>query len=125
MDLALDGYCGHPPMLDDAQLMREFICRLADRIGMTIVNGPTVVSFKEHSGDPTAGLSAFAIIAESHIALHTWPPQGFIMVDVISCRDFDSLDAINFIKEALRLTPTYNRISERGVPVGIHIRGVP
>ena len=117
MDLALDGFCGYPPMLDDAQQMREFICRLANRVGMTIVNGPTVVSFKEMSGDPTAGLSAFAIISESHIALHTWPQQGFIRVDIGSCRDFDNEDAILFISEALQLTRTYQEVSERRVPV--------
>lgn len=116
MDLALEGYCGYPPMLDDAQRMRELICRLADRIGMTIVNGPTVVSFKELSNDPAAGLSAFAIIAESHIAIHTWPKQAFIMTRVSSCREFDSLDAVRFIREALRLTPTNQWVQEGRLP---------
>lgn len=106
-------------MLDNAQRMREFISHLADRIGMTIVNGPTVVSFKEHSGNPDAGLSAFAVIAESHLAAHTWPEQGFIAVRVFSCREFDSLDAIRFIKEALQLTPTDQWIKEGRMPAGV------
>jgi len=103
MDLRLDGWTKEGTHLDDAQFVRQFIADLAHCIGMTIINGPTVVSFKEFSGDPQAGLSAFAVIAESHIALHTWPVERYVMVDVVSCRDFDSDLAMRFTKSRLQI----------------------
>jgi S-adenosylmethionine decarboxylase len=30
------------------------------------------------------------MIAESHIAFHTFPEQGFVTADVYSCKDFDA-----------------------------------
>lgn len=55
----------------------------------SIINGPTVVSFKEFSEDPEAGLSGVEIIAESHIAFHTWPQSSYLYISVESCRPFD------------------------------------
>lgn len=97
MDLKLDGYTRSPALLNDAEFIRRFIVELAKTIEMQIINGPTVVSFKETLKDPQAGLSAFAIVAESHIAVHTWPETGYIWVDVVSCRPFRSEDARKFI----------------------------
>ena len=102
MDLRLDGWT-KTALLDDAQFIRAFIADLAYTIGMTILNGPTVVSFKEFSGDPGAGLSGFAIIAESHIAIHTWPVEKFVMVDVVSCHPFNGTLANDFIKDRLQI----------------------
>ena len=101
MDLRLDGYTREAAHLDDAQYIRAFIADLANCIGMTIILGPTVVSFKEFSGDPEAGLSGYAIIAESHISIHTWPKERYVMVDVVSCRFFSSDLASDFIKDRL------------------------
>lgn len=36
------------------------------------------------------GISVLALIAESHISVHTWPERGIITVDVYSCRGFDA-----------------------------------
>ena len=104
MDLRLDGWTKETAPLDDAQFIRLFISDLAHTIGMTIINGPTVASFKEFSGDPQAGLSGFAIIAESHIAIHTWPVEKYVMVDIVSCRDFNDTLAKDFIKVRLQIT---------------------
>jgi S-adenosylmethionine decarboxylase len=35
------------------------------------------------------GISGFVLIAESHIALHTFPRRHFLNVDVFSCQTFD------------------------------------
>ena len=31
------------------------------------------------------GISLFAIISASHIAIHTWPEYGFLNIDIFSC----------------------------------------
>ena len=40
--------------------------------------------------EQTYGYSTIAMIAESHIAFHTFPEQGFVTADVYSCKDFDT-----------------------------------
>jgi S-adenosylmethionine decarboxylase len=43
-----------------------------------------IMGFKFHKFKPI-GLSGFAILAESHIAIHTWPEYKFVSVDVFTC----------------------------------------
>ena len=86
--LRLAGYSLAPGLLDNAEVVREWFVILAAELGVHIVNGPTIHSFKE-SGMPEAGLSAFAIIAESHMCLHTWPEKRWVMTEIVSCKDFD------------------------------------
>ena len=92
-DLSLAGYSRDRSRLDDAEWIRGLLSALAVELGMTIVNGPTTVSFKEMSRDPEAGLSGFVIIAESHIAIHTWPREGYFSLQVSSCKEFDPVHA--------------------------------
>ncbi len=48
------------------------------KLNLTIVNSFTH-RFKPH------GLSLILVIAESHLAIHTWPELGYMNVDVLSC----------------------------------------
>ena len=88
MDLRLDGYVVKRALLDDMQVMRELLVHVAKEAEMTVLllSG---VSFKEMTGDPEAGVSLVAIIAESHIAIHTWPETGKIMFRLVSCKPFN------------------------------------
>jgi len=44
------------------------------------------------------GVTACAVVGESHIALHTWPEEGRLFVDIASCSTYEAarraLDAI-------------------------------
>ena len=46
--------------------------------------GGTYVTDVFHEFSPH-GLSGIVVIAESHVALHTWPEHGFAALDVFSC----------------------------------------
>lgn len=78
--------------LGDASRLRDWMLDLAEAMGMTIVNGPTIHSFRE-PGQPAAGLSGFCIIAESHIAIHTWPESRWFYLHIGSCVGFDAAAA--------------------------------
>lgn len=43
-----------------------------------------VVPFSPH------GVTACAVVGESHLALHSWPEEGTLFVDVASCSTLDS-----------------------------------
>tara|TARA_Y100000034_G_C6756647_1_gene336724 strand:+ start:189 stop:575 length:387 start_codon:yes stop_codon:yes gene_type:complete len=92
-DFLLNGYCGDARKLDDADAIRAVLSQMALELRMTIVNGPTVVSYKDLSGDPEAGLSAVVIIAEGHIAIHTSPLEHYFAIQVSSCKLFEPVDA--------------------------------
>ncbi|MDR3684924.1 MAG: adenosylmethionine decarboxylase [Geothrix sp.] len=51
-------------------------------------SGATVVTHSFHHFSPH-GVSGAVIIAESHLAIHTWPEHGFAAVDFFSCGPVD------------------------------------
>ena len=44
----------------------------------------TIVDVVFHEFNPF-GISGVVVIAESHLAIHTWPEAGFVTVDVYVC----------------------------------------
>ncbi len=44
----------------------------------------TVVTHTFHSFSPY-GISGVVVIAESHVAIHTWPEYGYAAVDIFTC----------------------------------------
>lgn len=50
------------------------------------VAGATVVSSQFHKFAPQ-GVSGVVLIAESHIAIHTWPERGYAALDLFTCGD--------------------------------------
>jgi S-adenosylmethionine decarboxylase proenzyme len=46
--------------------------------------GLTIVGESFHQFEPQ-GVTGTVLIAESHLAIHTWPEHGFVTVDVYVC----------------------------------------
>lgn len=44
----------------------------------------TLIDVHVHRFNPH-GVSGIAVIAESHISLHTWPEHGYVALDVFTC----------------------------------------
>ncbi|MEX0600450.1 MAG: adenosylmethionine decarboxylase [Rhodothermales bacterium] len=47
-------------------------------------SGATIVSDTFHTFSPH-GVSGVIVIAESHVAIHTWPEHGYAAVDIFTC----------------------------------------
>lgn len=63
--------------------------------------GATIVESVFHRFNPH-GVSGVVIIAESHLAIHTWPEYGYAAVDVFTCGDtITPEDAVAFLATAL------------------------
>jgi S-adenosylmethionine decarboxylase len=94
--LMIDGYQGNAEKLADFELIRRILDELPTEMEMTKVLHPIVQRF---GGEPGAasGVSGVVIIAESHIAIHTFPAQRFISVDIFSCKAFDLAKAVQRI----------------------------
>lgn len=66
--------------LDDEAFLRDAITTAARRAGATLLNLIT------HRFEPQ-GVTGLALLAESHISIHTWPESGYAAVDVFTCGD--------------------------------------
>jgi S-adenosylmethionine decarboxylase len=62
-----------------------------------------LLSIGSYRFGPEGGLTVFAVVAESHISIHTWPEHGFATVDVYTCGDHtDPKAAFDYIASRLR-----------------------
>ena len=75
--------------LSSVQEVSRFLDELPAKIGMTKIIPPYV--FEYHGVKPEDwGVSGVVLIAESHIAVHTYPDKGYVAFDAFSCKDFDT-----------------------------------
>lgn len=55
--------------------------------------GATLLEVRLHSFGPGQGVTGVALLAESHISIHTWPEYGCACVDIFMCGRTHDLDA--------------------------------
>ncbi len=58
------------------------------------VSGATLLHMHLHHFTPTRGISGVAVLAESHISVHTWPEKGYAAFDVFMCGSAEPNKAI-------------------------------
>ncbi len=63
------------------------------------VCGATLLHIHTHKFSPQ-GVSGVAVLAESHISVHTWPEIGYGAFDVFMCGDAQPWLAVDVLKEA-------------------------
>ena len=61
--------------------------------------GATLLHIHTHKFSPQ-GVSGVAVLAESHISVHTWPEIGYGAFDVFMCGDADPHAAVPVLKRA-------------------------
>src|SRR3989344_5516354 len=55
--------------------------------------GATLLHIHLHHFSPNGGVSGVAVLAESHISVHTWPERGYAAFDIFMCGSCDPYDA--------------------------------
>lgn len=114
MHLVIDGFDAPSHTLSSMEHIYKVLDELPERIGMTKLSTPFIFKYKE-SPNKDWGLSAFVIIAESHICVHTYPERGYINVDIFSCKEFDTEWTKEFIKDAFSIKKMDVHLIKRGV----------
>jgi len=74
----LTGCRCDPQLLLDGERFREKCVELVNDSGLTIMD----VSFHQFDG---SGFTGAVVLAESHLAIHTWPETGGLTLDVYVC----------------------------------------
>lgn len=62
--------------------------------------GATLLHIHLHHFSPSGGVSGVAVLAESHISVHTWPERDYAAFDVFMCGDAQPENAIPVLKRA-------------------------
>ena len=81
----------------------------------TTAAGATLLHVHLHHFGPGAGLSGVAVLAESHISIHTWPERGYAALDIFMCGACDPYKAIPIIKRAFEPSTVQLSEQKRGV----------
>ncbi len=61
--------------------------------------GATLLHIHLHHFTPSDGISGVAVLAESHMSVHTWPERGFAAFDVFMCGEAQPERAIEVLKK--------------------------
>ncbi len=82
----------------------------------TAACGATLVDLKLHGFAPSNGITGVALLAESHISIHSWPEHGYAAIDVFVCGPCDPYRVVPVLQAAFQ--PARIQVSEqkRGVP---------
>jgi S-adenosylmethionine decarboxylase len=68
-------------VLNDADSLRARMADAIARAGLTAVGEPMLHRFSPQ------GLTYVVVLAQSHLAIHTWPEHGLLMLDFFTCGD--------------------------------------
>lgn len=84
----------------------------------------TLLDLKLHGFGPGAGITGVALLAESHISIHSWPEHAAAAVDIFLCGSLDRLDqALAVLVAAFEARRVVEHRIQRGlaaVPLGLH-----
>ena len=66
------------------------------------------------------GVTAIALLAESHISIHTWPESNYSAVDIFTCgQNMMPELASQYLIEALKAEEHFLRVIERNPPAAV------
>ena len=112
--LLLELYRCDYEKLNDESFLRCTISNAAKFAKARVIN---VISnkFEPH------GVTAIALLAESHLSIHTWPESGYSAVDIFTCgKNMKPERASKYLIEVLMAEEHLLRIIHRTPPSTVH-----
>lgn len=64
--------------------------------------GATLLRLDLHHFSPNGGISGVAVLAESHMSIHTWPERAYAALDVFVCGACDPYRALPVLRRHFR-----------------------
>ena len=95
--------------LDDIELVRRALS------AAVAAAGATLLELKLHGFGIGQGVTGVALLAESHISIHTWPERNYAAVDIFLCGSRHKVrDALTALITALAAERVQEQCIERG-----------
>ena len=108
----LEMYGCPPHLLDDLDFVKGAVRDAAEEARTTLLQD---VAHKFHP----QGVTALALLAESHLSIHTWPELGYVAADAFTCGDrADPRKACESFVTAFRPKSYSMRKIDRSAPPG-------
>lgn len=82
--------------LDDIELIDRTLRECVEAAGATLL------SIDLHHFTPNGGVSGVAILAESHISIHSWPEYGYAALDIFMCGNAEPQKAVPVLQTAFK-----------------------
>ena len=109
--LLLELYKCDSEKLNDESFLRCILNRAAKLANATVLN---LISNKFEP----QGVTAIALLAESHISIHTWPESNYSAVDIFTCgQNMMPELASQYLIQVLKAEEHSLRIIERNPPI--------
>ena len=106
--LTIDMYGCRFENLNDLEFIKTAMTTAIAEANMTLLD------FTSYQFEPQ-GLTAIALLAESHMSMHTYPELGYAAVDIFTCGDHSRPErAIKILKRFLKPDKTKTTLIKRG-----------
>jgi len=138
--LTLDLYGCDKEKLASEEFVSQVLSEMPGLLGMNKFSAPQVTNVPSPGMDSfdRGGITGFVILVESHMAIHTFPEDGFASFDIFSCKSFDVEFAIktlmeklgankvekNFVTRGKEFTKHYPRQLEKAAEIALRERNI-
>jgi S-adenosylmethionine decarboxylase len=82
--------------LDDMELIDRTLRDCVEAAGATLLH------IHLHHFEPNGGISGVAVLAESHISIHSWPENGYAALDVFMCGNANPDACVPVLRKAFK-----------------------
>ncbi len=119
--ITIDGYDGDPDLLNNEDLIVHAVSELASLLGMHPLSEIKILAAPDNQIKDPGGWSAFLVIAESHISIHTFPRRRFVSADVYTCQNgLDVEFVVNYFIKKFGLGEVEKNFIKRGLKYPEH-----
>ncbi len=95
--------------LDDIEYIENTLRKCVE------VSKATLLDIHLHHFNENNGVTGVAILAESHITIHTWPERNYAAADIFMCGDTNPKKALDVLIESFSPSETIVSIHPRGL----------
>ena len=97
--------------LDDIKYIKTTLEKIINECHATLLH------IHLHRFTENGGVSGVALLAESHISIHTWPERDYAALDVFMCGEVSPAAAVPILRQAFQPTSLHVEDYKRGVTV--------
>lgn len=99
----------NPLLINDESFIRQVLIQAVGKARAKLLD------LTSHKFEPQ-GVTAVAMLAESHISVHTWPEKGFVALDVFTCGQTDPSPAFCHIRDEFKAKGCRHQTIKRDGP---------
>lgn len=119
----LSGCAADHPWMCHAPVLAESCRAWVRHAGLTAV-GECFHAFAPAATGQASGITGMVLLAESHLAVHTWPERGVVTLDVFVCNlTQDNSDKAHALMDAMirgfEPTQVQRQVLRRGMPLDL------